>query len=349
MTAVAPIIPDAPDVSVVMTTFNRGKLLTGAIRSVLGQPQPSAGTLELIVVDNNSTDDTRQVVEGIAAADPRVHYIFEPRQGSSYGRNAGIRAARASIVAFTDDDVRVEPDWTRSIIRAFREHKGAGGVGGRVLPRWPCPPPSWLTREHWPPLALVDYGDTPFVVSPEHPVCLVTANAAFRRDVFAAVGGFAPRFQLGAHGILGSVEDHELQLRLIGAGLSMVYDPRIVVHAEVQPKRLERAYHRRWHEGHGRFHAMMRSEHMERTRAGTLFGVPGHIYRQALWDVAAWTRAIATGDRESAFRHELRLGFFRGFFGTRRREFLARPRRERRGEVWRLLRSSLPLTRADVR
>jgi glycosyltransferase involved in cell wall biosynthesis len=347
---VAAMITDEPGVSVVISTYNRGRMLPAALQSVRDQRGPLADTLELIVVDNNSTDDTREVIRQIAAVDPRVRYVFEPRQGSSHGRNAGIRECRAAIVAFTDDDVRVEPGWIDAIVRAFREHPHAGVVGGRVLPLWPSPPPAWLTPEHWPPLALIDYGGVPMVVSPERPICLVTANAAFRRNVLAEVGGFSPAVQLGSHGVLGSVEDHELQLRVLAAGVSMVYDPRIVVHAEVQPNRLDRAYHRRWHAGHGHFHAMMRSKEMEGTRTGTLFGVPAHMYRQALVDVVGWTRAKAGGDREAAFRHELRLNFFGGFFRTRRREFLERPRPERRGELWRLIRGRGPLApRAGVR
>jgi len=344
------IISNAPVVSVVITTYNRSSSLSRAMHSVLGQRSAGADTLELIVVDNNSTDDTRMVVQEMAAADPRVRYVFEPRQGSSFGRNAGIHKARGPIVAFTDDDICVGADWVESIRRGFRDYPRAAAVGGRVLPIWPAPPPLWLTRDFWAPLALIDYGNEPIVVAKEHPICLVTANAAFRSDALAAAGGFAATFQLGAHGILGSVEDHELELRLLRAGLQMVYDPRIVVHAEVQPNRLERAYHRRWHTGHGHFHAMLRSERMEDTRIGTLFGVPAHMYRQALADVIGWTPAAATGDRDGAFRHELRLRFFGGFFRTRRGEFLERPRPARRGEVRRLLRSRVQLrTHVDSR
>lgn len=314
------IITDAPRVSVVISTYNRAALLPAALQNVLDLRGEVADTLELIVVDNNSSDDTRKVIADIQARDPRVRYVFEPQQGSSYGRNAGIRAARAPIVAFTDDDVRTSPDWIEAIVRAFHEHPDAAAVGGRVLPMWSSPPPAWLTREHWAPLALVDYGDRPFVVSADRPVCLVTANAAFRRDVFDAVGGFAPEFQLDSRGILGSVEDQELQLRVTRAGLPIVYDPRIIVHAEVQPSRLQRVYHRRWHAGHGYFYALLRFEQMDATRTGRLFGVPAHLYRQALEDVIGWTRAKAAGDREAAFRRELRLRFFHGFFRTRRRQ-----------------------------
>ena len=323
--------------SVVMSTYNRGELLADAVRSILAQRHANTPQFELIIVDNNSTDGTREVIERFAAVDARVRYVFEPQQGSSCGRNAGIRAARASLIAFTDDDVRAQPDWLAAIMRAFDEHPDTDVVGGRVLPIWPVTPPGWLTRDHWMPLALVDYGDTPLGVSANHPICLVTANCSFRRRIFDLVGVFAPEFGLSKDGILGSVEDQELQLRVMRAGRRVFYDPRIVVHAAIQPDRLQRTYHRRWHSGHGHFHALLRSEDMEQTRVGTLLGVPAHLYRQAFHDLIGWARAEVTRNRERAFQHELRLRFFSSFFTTRRREFAKKPLPERLGEVRRLL------------
>jgi glucosyl-dolichyl phosphate glucuronosyltransferase len=328
-----------------MSTYNRGALLEDALRSVLAQDPASTPPFEFLVVDNNSTDQTRETIARFAAADSRVQYVFEPQQGVSFGRNAGIRRARAALIAFTDDDVRVEKDWVAAILRAFAEHPDADVVGGRVLPVWPAAPPAWLTRDHWAPLALADYGDAPVAVTTTNPICLVGANIAFRRDVFDSVGVFAADFQRVKDGI-GSLEDHEFLLRVLRSGRTGIYDPRLMVRAEVQSNRLECAYHRRWHTGHGHFHALMRSEEMERTHVGTLFGVPGHLYRQVLGDLVGWVRAKAAGDPARAFHHEFRLRFFRGFFRTRRREFLGKPRQERWNELRRLLR--LGVSRRDA-
>src|SRR3982751_1539278 len=241
-----------PEISVVLSTYNRGPLLERALRSVLAQQQPAAPAFELIVVDNNSTDGTRAIVERVAAEDARVRYVFEARQGLSHARNAGIVQARGAFVAFTDDDVRAEADGLSAIVRAFEEHPAADVVGGRVLPMWPSPPPAWLTRDHWGPLALVDHGEHPIAITSGHSIGVVGANMAFRRGVFDAVGVFATDFQRVKDGI-GSLEDHEFLLRVYRSGRQGVYDPRIVVHAEVQPNRLDPGYHRRWHRGHGHF------------------------------------------------------------------------------------------------
>jgi glycosyltransferase involved in cell wall biosynthesis len=310
-----------------MCTYNRANLLDGAVTSVLAQTQSDTPPFELIVVDNNSSDATGEVVAGLAAADPRVRYVFESRQGLSYARNAGIGHARAALIAFIDDDLRADPDWVAAIVRAFDEHPDVDVVGGRVLPIWPSRPPAWLTQDHWAPLALADHGDTPFLVTVERPICLIGAGAC-RRTVFDAVGTFVTDFQRVQDSI-GSLEDHDFIVRVLGTGRRGLYVPSIIVRAAVQPERLERSYHRRWHLGHGHFHALLRSELVERTSIGTLFGIPAHLYRQALGDLAGWAAAAATGNLATAFLHEVRLRFFIGFFRTRLREFLRRPSRER--------------------
>ena len=329
----------APVISVVICTYNRADLLPAALEDVLAQNHPQTPPFELLVVDNNSTDSTRAVVERAETRDGRVRYLRETKQGLSHARNAGIAVARAPLIAFTDDDVRVGPDWLATIMRTVRAYPGVSVVGGKVLPIWPAPPPPWLTPEHWGPLALVDYGEQPVRVDAGNPLCLVGANLAIVRSAFDRVGGFAADVQRVRDSV-GSSEDHEFLLRLFGVGGFGIYDPAIVIHADVQPDRLERAYHRRWHTGHGHFHAVMRPEYLERSRTGRLFDVPAHMYRSAVRDAAGWAKARLRRDDADAFAREVRLRFFKGFFGTRRRQFHALPRDQRRLQ-WRDLARSL--------
>lgn len=309
------------DVSVVICTYNRCDLLPGALESVLTQESKGA-RFEVIVVDNNSTDRTRQVVEShLGRSSVSVRYVFEGRQGLSHARNTGIAYARAPIIAFTDDDVRAAPDWVAAIKRAFDEQIEADFVGGKVLPRWRTPLPAWLTRDHWAPLALSDFGDQQFYSNADRPVCLIGASLAFRRDIFARVGLFAAEVQRMKDGI-GSMEDHEMLMRVWQLGRKGLYDPRIVVTTDVQVERMTKAYHRRWHAGHGRFYALVRVDEIERSHA-RLFDAPAHFYRQLPIDALAWLKHALQGRQADAFEHELRMRFIASFIRKRRQDFRA--------------------------
>jgi cellulose synthase/poly-beta-1,6-N-acetylglucosamine synthase-like glycosyltransferase len=174
----------------------------------------------------------------------------------------------------------------------------------------------WLTRAHWGPLALQDHGDAPLTFDAKQPVCLIGANVAFRRSVFGRVGLFSPAVQRVKDGI-GSTEDHELLLRLYAAGGRALYLPDLLVTTEVPQERLTREYHRRWHRGHGRFHALMRIPSLERSTRGRLLGVPAHLFRTAVADAAAWAKLRVQGDAAEAFTRETRLWFFSGFLQER--------------------------------
>ena len=281
------------DISVVITTYNRCGLLAEALKSVLNQ-EAGGPRYEVITVDNNSTDQTRQTIESlIEQGHSNLRYVFEPRQGISHGRNAGVAHARTPIIAFTDDDVRVATDWLGNIKRTFEEHPEVDFVGGKILPHWPHRPPSWLTRDHWWPLALLDGGDEAFYVNAANPMVLPTANAAFRRDVFSRFGLFATAFS--------GREDHELMLRLWRAGRQGLYHPAIVVTADVQPDRMTKSYHHRWNYRTGKFNSMMRLNEImasdgqlleKPTHGRTILGVPAYIYRQLLQQGLHWCRTL---------------------------------------------------------
>jgi glycosyltransferase involved in cell wall biosynthesis len=289
----------ACDVSVILCTYNRADRLPSALDALLSQA--GAATYEIIVVDNNSSDATAHTVAEIArTSGGRVRYAFEPRQGLSHARNTGIALARAPIIAFSDDDVRVASDWVQRLKDTFDERPEIDYAGGRVLPHWLEQPPAWLTQAHWAPLALQDYGDAALVSGRERAVCLVGANLAFRRRVFERVGVFAPALGRVKDGI-GSTEDHDMQLRAWRAGMLGLYVPTLLVFADVTPDRLDAAYHRRWHRGHGRHCAMMRLRELVPADLGPmsepadivkLFGSPAFVYRDLLRTGYSWARAL---------------------------------------------------------
>jgi glycosyltransferase involved in cell wall biosynthesis len=311
------------DVSVVLPTYNRAANLRRTLASVLGQR--TTRRYEVIVVDNNSTDDTRAEVERAIAAGADVRYVLERNQGVSHARNAGIAAARAPLIAFVDDDVWVDDAWIETICRSFEEHPDVDCIGGRVLPEWEAPPPAWLTRDHWAPVALLDLGETPLRINAGNRLCLLTANLACRRDVFDRVGLFRTELQRVLDGI-GSMEDHEWLLLFWAADREALYVPALDAVTDVPLRRMTRSYHRRWHSGHGHYFALVKEPVFEASTRGRLFDVPAHVYRAAGRDAASWVGRILRGDLAGAFLFETRLRFFLGYFRTRLIEYIRRVR-----------------------
>jgi GT2 family glycosyltransferase len=236
------------------------------------------------------------------------------------------------VLAFFDDEVLVADDCLIEIKRALDAQSEFDFVGGKVLPRWASEPPPWLVAENWAPIAAQDYGDSPFVIDATASVGLISANLAIRRRALDEVGWFRPELQRVRDGI-GSMEDHELIERLARAGMRGLYAPQIVVWADVPTARMTRAYHRRWHRGHGKFYAISRSASFEQSAAGRLFDVPAHLYRQAAADAKGWLRHTLRGEAARAFAHQSRLWFFLGFVGERRRQFLEIERRSSAREI----------------
>ena len=333
-------------ITVVISTYNRRSLLAAALESILRQAGPEA-SYEVIVVDNNSTDDTRHVVQGYIEQNySNLRYILEPRQGVSYARNTGIAHSRAPIVAFIDDDVRASNEWIVALKRAFEANPSIDCVGGKVLPHWTTKAPEWLNRNHWMPLGLLDYGDSPIEIGSNNPLCLLSANLACRQSLFQGVGAFSTTLQRVKDGI-GSIEDAELLERCWRAGRRCLYVPEMVVTTEVPLERMTKKYHRRWHTGHGRFLAIQRSDEMERS-SGRLFDVPAHLYRQSFNDAIGWLKCSLAKMPAQAFAHESRIRFFWGFFRKRRSDYIAGSHTGAMTELAALLRSRTRKNREDI-
>ena len=136
--------------TVILCTYNRCKSLAKALDSLAGSILSDAVEWEVLVVDNNSSDQTEAVVEEFRRQYPgRFRFLFEPHQGKSYALNAGIREARGNILAFVDDDVTVEPMWLQNLTSALHDSQWAGS-GGRTKPAiWVSGfvPPRWLALD----------------------------------------------------------------------------------------------------------------------------------------------------------------------------------------------------------
>jgi len=265
------------DVTVIVCTYNRCEALASALNSVAVSNMPDSVSWEVIVVDNNSSDRTREVIEAFCRQYPaRFHYLFEPRQGKSYALNAGIGAARGNVLAFIDDDVTVDSNWLRNLTADLDAGTWAG-VGGRIVPDWPCTPPSWLPEREWlgrAPLTMFDLGleagpltDAPF-----------GANMAFHRSVFEKYGVFRTDLGPGLNSKVRNNEDTEFGRRLLAAGERLRYEPTALALHSVPPNRLTKEYFLTWWFNKGR--ADVREAVFPLDRKRSVSGIPLQLFRK---------------------------------------------------------------------
>src|SRR6185369_4163368 len=298
--------------TLIICTYNRAQSLSETLQSLEGL---DVGGLrgEIILVDNNSSDGTRAAIEQFLPRAPlTARYLFEPRQGLSHARNTGVDAATGDVVVFSDDDVLFDRRWLREIVSAFALETDAAAVGGKILPKWPAPPPDSVAPELPSFLSLLDHGDKPVVLT--EPV-LWGANLAFRREVFDTIRFHSALGRIGNK--LYNGEDSDLLLRLIARGERVLYWPRAVVHHNIPRQRLTKAYFRKWHWDAG----SMAAQRMPRRVARSLLGIPYHFYRRTAQDLASWSHRTLTRERD-AFLTELQLVRTAGFAATRMKSLL---------------------------
>lgn len=207
------------NISVVIATCNRCKHLRNVLNSLKEVTPSPEMTWEMIVVDNNSTDATREVVEELICQKIRnLRYLFEARQGKSFALNTGIAEAKGKIIAFVDDDAIISPDWLTLIQKEFDSDPCLAGLGGRV--------------------ELYNQEDKPIAIRTSRKrlvlsragfnarfIPIIGCNMAFAREVFEEVGGFDPKLGPGCR--IAAGEDLDFLYKVCRHGLKTVYCPDI--------------------------------------------------------------------------------------------------------------------------
>lgn len=287
------------DVTVILCTFNRCESLGVALNSVAVSQMPESVSWEVLVVDNNSTDRTREVAAEFAEKYPgRFRYLFESRPGKSNALNAAIRDTTAPILAFMDDDVHVQPDWLHMLTRVFADPRYAG-AGGRILPESEFTAPAWLetTRPYaLAPLAMFDLG--PEAGRLEEPP--FGTNMAFRREVFERYGKF--RRDLGPQpGSEIRSEDTEFGMRVLHGGELLWYEPAAVVYHQIARTRLTQRYFLKWWFDKAR--ADIREYGFVQGTRWFVAGVPLYLVRRLIVWTLRWAFTFNAGPRFSAKLH----------------------------------------------
>lgn len=219
-------------VTVAVITYNRSRCLREALGGLVRQNYPT-DRWELLVVDNNSTDDTREVVSSFALSLPAPRHIVEARQGLDHGRNRAIAEARGDFIVLVDDDILVEPDWLAQMVAPFSSESAhrIGVVGGEVVPVFPEGVPAWLEGSHKPLAFRADPGPLPPGQAP------MGANFAFPKWVFVRFGKFDTHLdRQGAR--LFSGGDSEMIRRVRAVGLEAWFVPGARVLHQIPASRL---------------------------------------------------------------------------------------------------------------
>ena len=219
--------------SIVICTYNRAELAATSLLSVLEAIENHAN-VEVIVVDNNSTDGTAATIKNLIADKSKARYVFEPAQGLSHARNCGAATASGRYVGYIDDECIVDSDWLDAALAVINTQRPAV-FGGPYSPWYQGPKPAWFKDE---------YGSSnkgTSVAGPLGPTEFISGGNFFvERKRIGEMGGFDPKFGMTGRKISYGEETHfQLKLRAEDTEAVIFYDPRVSLRHLVRPEKLD--------------------------------------------------------------------------------------------------------------
>src|SRR6185436_13962447 len=224
--------------SVAICTYKRASLLNHVLDSVARQSL-AKDQFEIVIVDNGSTDRTREVVAAAQMKDSRIRYVVEPKAGIAHARNRALQEARGENLAFIDDDAWADPKWLENLIAPLRSISPTPEcIAGPVSLVWDGRRPDWFPDRFESLLCRYDMGDAPHFLSADG--YLLTTNSLFHRKTLLRLGGMRTDLGHKRKSLLGG-EDNDIFKRLIANGHRVYYQPTAHVNHPV-PK--ERQTHR---------------------------------------------------------------------------------------------------------
>lgn len=306
-------LPRTAAIDVVIPTYNRATLLRRLLESIRTADRPPRVRVRAIVVDNNSTDATAEVVRSARAAwtEP-LEYRFEPMQSKAVALNNGLSVVTAELAAMLDDDETVDRGWFAVAERMFRG-TDVDFISGPYLPDWGAPAPAWLPRDYPAIIGWVEAGDRIREYGKDAPGVLLGGNAVVRTRVGESIGWFNPSLgRMGARAGSGC-EDVDFFERLLAAGARGFYVPNLAIYHHIPPQRLTKRYHRRWC-----FHrsvAQAAQGSLRRQPVQHVLGIPRYLIGSAARAVPVLVRSAFTGrwNTSATFSRELAIWDLAGF------------------------------------
>ncbi|WP_455620679.1 glycosyltransferase [Parabacteroides sp.] len=266
--------------SVVICTYNRGKYLPLVLDSLKKQQYPFS-SFEILLVNNNSTDQTDKIIQEYQQANPTLPltYITEYNQGISYARNRGVTESTGDIIVFIDDDETVESNFLQNVDDFFTRYPDAGISAGPVIPVYESQKPQWLSHYT---MRLVtgayQKGNQIKLLPPkDYPG---TGHACFRKALFLKYGAFDTSLGRKGNSLMGA-EDKDFFLRLMHGGEKCYYLPSAKIYHHIPDNKLTNEHFKKL------TYALGRSERIRTLNLGK-----SAFYKRLLMEVVKWGASI---------------------------------------------------------
>ena len=237
--------------SIIICSYNRASYISDALTSLYNQSS-ELDNFEVIIVDNNSTDNTKEVYAAWRQANVngQFNFISENQQGASFARNTGAAIAKGEWVCFMDDDAVATADYVKNIIKHIQDQPFIVGFGGRIIPKYIPAEPKWMSYYVSSLVGNFDYAPTACAF--ENGKYPLESNMIVKKSVYDQIGGF----NVNLPGVVGTLriggEGKELFYKILALGHKIYYDPSICIHHVVEVKKLTSEYMYRVASGIGR-------------------------------------------------------------------------------------------------
>ena len=237
--------------SIIICSYNRASYISDALTSLYNQSS-ELDNFEVIIVDNNSTDNTKEVyaIWRQTNTNGQFSFISETKQGASFARNTGATIAKGEWVCFMDDDAVATPNYVENILKHIQNKPDAVGFGGRIIPKYIPSEPKWMSYYVSSLVGNFDYA--PIACAFENGKYPLESNMIVKKSVYDQIGGF----NVNLPGVVGTLriggEGKELFYKILALGHIIYYDPAICVHHVVEVKKLTSEYMYRVASGIGR-------------------------------------------------------------------------------------------------
>ena len=292
--------------TVLIATYNGARTLPYVL-NIYCQLEPPDGGWQLVIVDNRSTDQTKEVIASFTQRLP-LTYLFEPRQGKNVALNTGLSRVAGDLIVFTDDDTLPQPNWLRQIRLAADSQSEFVIFGGPILPKWEVLPEDWVSS--WIPLGPVFGILPPLEEGPINPRSVFGANMAIRAAIFHS--GYRFDETVGPQGgsyAMGSEAD--LTRRLAKAGFKAWHCRDAVIHHMIRSYQMNKDWVLARAVRYGRGQYRQAAKEPLNTPL-SLFSIPLSLVTQILVQGLRVCYAQVGGNVEKAFKARWQLNYLVG-------------------------------------